>query len=502
LSWTRKLLPRSLRARLIFSFGVLIFLSLFLAGSTSVFLLRAEQERTARERVGRLAEPVALRAAILEAAGATPADIESALQAEYADLRILLVDRDETVVSDTGQSLRGSKMTEIGIPREAQTAPDGEVSTQQVRPPFRGDKRPRYEVKTWSHGSDDLLLFTAPSVLLRAPGFGAFVPSYQTVLAVDQSDITSAWRDLLPRLALAGGLAFFASVFAAGLIARSITRPLREITTASEEMAKGRYDQRIPSYGGEEVSRLASAFNEMAHQVGLSYRTLRDFLANVSHELKTPLTSIQGFSQAMTDGSLQRPEDYTEAARIINDEAVRMRGLVDDLLYLSQVEAGEIVMHFDRFLPNELLLSTVERFDRRARQGDIRLLVQTTPTPEIEADARRIEQALANIVDNAVRHTPAGGAVTLRSSADDGHVRFAIHNTGSVIPPEHLSRIFDRFFQGDPARARADGNTGLGLAITREIVEAHGGSVDVTSSAEAGTEFVITLPAQQEQRES
>jgi two-component system sensor histidine kinase ResE len=232
----------------------------------------------------------------------------------------------------------------------------------------------------------------------------------------------------------------------------------------------------------------------MAHQVGSSYSTLRDFLANVSHELKTPLTSIQGFSQAMTDGSVHRQEDFVEASRIINDEAVRMRDLVDDLLYLSQVEAGEVVMHFDSLSPNELLLATVERFNRRARQADVRLLVQTTTTPEIEADGRRLEQALANIVENAVRHTPSGGSVTLRSTASDGHVSLAVHNTGSIIPAEVLPRLFDRFFQVEPQRSRADGNTGLGLAITKEIVEAHGGNVSVSSSAETGTEFVITLP--------
>ncbi|MPZ50413.1 MAG: HAMP domain-containing protein [Dehalococcoidia bacterium] len=479
MSWTRKLLPRSLRSRLILSFGILIFLSLFLAGTTTVYLLRAEQEKTARERVGRLAEPIALRAAILEASGATPADIETALQEEY-DVRILLVDRQAKVVSDTGETLRGMTINQVS-------------HQEPTEPPPRG---PRFGVESWSQGSHDLLLFTAPFVTLRAPGFGTFIPGYQTVVAVEESDVKQAWRDLLPRLFLAGGIAFFASVFAAGLIARSITRPLRYITTASEEMAQGRYDQRIPSYGGEEVGRLAQAFNDMAHQVGTSYRTLREFLANVSHELKTPLTSIQGFSQAMTDGSLKTQEEFIEASRIINDEAIRMRGLVDDLLYLSQVEAGEVVLHFDKLSPNDLIEATAERFDSRAGQADVRLLLQMAQTPSISADARRLEQALANIVDNAVRHTPRGGSVTLRSTASNGHVQLAVHNTGSVIPPEALRRIFDRFFQVDPARARADGNTGLGLAITKEIIESHGGEVEVSSSAAGGTEFVITLPVQ------
>jgi signal transduction histidine kinase len=116
-------------------------------------------------------------------------------------------------------------------------------------------------------------------------------------------------------------------------------------------------------------------------------------------------------------------------------------------------------------------------------------------TPRITADGRRLEQALANIVDNAVRHTPSGGTVTLRSGADDGHITLSVHNTGPPIPEDAMPNIFDRFFQADPAGASKDANTGLGLAITREIVRAHGGEVTATSSEAGGTEFVITLPA-------
>jgi signal transduction histidine kinase len=295
-------------------------------------------------------------------------------------------------------------------------------------------------------------------------------------------------------LFLAGGIAFFFGVIAAGVLARSITRPLGQITTASEQMAQGNYEQQIPGYGGDEVSRLANAFNAMSRQVSRSHRTLRDFLANVSHELKTPLTSVQGFSQAMVDGSLTRPEDYAEAGRIINDEALRMRGLVDDLLYLSQVDQGEFRVQLNAMSPNEILEATRERFERRAEQAGIELLLEGHETPSIEADGRRLEQALANIVDNAVRHTPAGGRVTLSSLAENGHVQLAVHNTGSVIPPEALPHVFERFFQSDPAGARADANTGLGLAITKEIVLAHGGSVAAESSQEDGTRFTITLP--------
>jgi signal transduction histidine kinase len=333
---------------------------------------------------------------------------------------------------------------------------------------------------------------------LLVPG-GVALPRFQAVVAVDESAVRQAWQKLLPRLFMAGGLSFLASVVVASLLARSISRPLRQITAASEEIARGRYDQQIPSYGGEEVGRLARAFNDMALQVSRSHRTLRDFIANASHELKTPLTSIQGFSQAMVDGTLSTRDDFAEAGKIINEEAVRMRGLVDDLLYLSQAEAGQVVLHPDRVDPLELMTETRERFRRKAERAAVRLVLEGAETPDVKADPRRLEQVLANIVDNALRHTPAGGTVSMSSSTDNGHVSLAVHNTGSFIAPDVIPRVFDRFFQVDPVRSRADGNTGLGLAISKEIVEAHGGNISVKSSETGGTEFVIILPAASEQ---
>jgi signal transduction histidine kinase len=446
-----------------------------------VYLLRQQQEEREEEKVGLLAEPVALRAAFLELAiGPYPDQITSVLQQEYPGVRILLVNRDHWVVADTANTLEGQQVTQLTL---------GSTSPGDSTVP--GEENLRYQKR---RGPEDLLFFYATPTG-AVPVRVTFTPQFQTVLAVDASDVRQAWRDLLPRLFLAGGVALFIGVVAAGILARSISRPLRQITLASEKMARGEYDQQIPERGGDEVSRMARAFNEMARQVGRSHRTLRDFLANVSHELKTPLTSIQGFSQAMVDGSLTKSEDYSEAGRVINDEAIRMRGLVDDLLYLTQVDSGEFSIQTEDMSASELLQATQERFQRRADQAGLNLEVHSQTNQRFRGDGRRLEQALANIVDNAVRHTPSGGTVTMRSFAENGHVNLAVHNTGSLIPRDALPHIFERFFQADPAGARADANTGLGLAITREIVEAHGGDVTASSSEEAGTEFLVSLPA-------
>ncbi len=489
MSWTSRLLPQSLRFRLILSFGLLIFVSLFLAGTFTVYLLKAQQQNREEEQVGLLAESIALRSALLELAGNQPAELVVTLQNEYneyAGLRILLLDTYRFVLADTAGEMRGTQVAYF--PEDVGGATDVGL-----------DDNPRYYKR---RGPGDLLFFySTPRGILATPrGIVPilFKPQFQTVIAIEERDISQAWRDLLPRLFLSGGVAFFVGVMAAGLLARSISQPLREITAASEEMAQGRYAQQIPERGTGEVGRLARAFNDMARQVNRSHHTLRDFLANVSHELKTPLTSIQGFSQAMVDGSLTQSADYAEAGRVINDEAIRMRGLVDDLLYLTQVDSGEFRIQPNDMSPNELLQATQERFERRAEQAGIQLRVEPASDLRFQGDGRRLEQALANIVDNAVRHTPTGGAVTIRSSNQNGRVQISVHNTGSVIPAEALPHIFERFFQADPAGASADANTGLGLAITKEIIEAHGGEVSATSSTQDGTQFLITLPATNE----
>jgi signal transduction histidine kinase len=458
---------------------------LLLAGGATAYLLKSEQEKTARERVARLAEPVAWAAAYLQANGFTdPNVIQTALEdqflAEDSNVRILLIDTDGKVEADSEQTLRGQTIAELAA-SGIDARPLDSVAPSRIS---------RYR------GPENLVLFTPDRLaVVRVPGTQVtLVPKYQAFVAVDRGVISQSWRELVPRLFFAGGIALLAGVIAASLLARSISRPLREITAASAAMAEGSYDQHIPDYGGEEVGRLAQAFNNMANQVSRSHRTLREFLANVSHELKTPLTSVQGFSQAMVDGALQQPEDYKDAARIINDEAIRMRGLVDDLLYLSQAEGGQVVLQEEALNPMDLLRETAERFRRRAELAGVSIEVEPGIAPVITADPRRLEQAVANLVDNAVRHTPSGGHISLGSSASNGSVRLSVHNTGSVIPPEAMPHIFERFFQVDPARARADGNTGLGLAITREIIEAHGGSVSATSSGSAGTEFVISMP--------
>jgi len=327
-------------------------------------------------------------------------------------------------------------------------------------------------------------------------GEPTFNQRYVPLVAIPANQLASAWLDLAPRLAVACAIALIVSFLVSYFISRSISGPLRKITLASVQMAKGNYDVYIPVRGEDEVGRLAEAFNVMATEVSRSQRMMKDLLANVSHELKTPLTSIQGFSQAMLDGAITSDDEFKESGRIINEEANRMRALVDDLLLLSRMEMGDVPMERKRVELAPMLAETLERFQWAFRDAGVESGTRIEYIPPVVGDARRLEQVFGNLIENAVRHTPRGGVVTVSATTlRGGEVSIGVHNTGSFIPREDVSRVFERFFQVDRARTRKGGSSGLGLSIVAEIVEAHGGRVTVESDEERGTEFTVVIPA-------
>jgi signal transduction histidine kinase len=470
----------SLRARLIVSFAVVVALAVFLAGAGALFLLRDQQQEAARERYGRHAEPIDDRVESMLALGRTRADVEAYLTERAAELglRLVLVDEDLLTVFDSENSLEGQYVLSF-------EKPDIEVHS---------DGGARYRVTGYDGPQEDLALFAAPP---DTPGDEPFASiQYHVYIAIPKSELSLAWLDLAPRLALAGAIALAVSFAVAWFISRSISGPLARITQASQEMARGNYDVHIPIRGQDEVGRLSEAFNAMAREVNSSQRMMKDLLANVSHELKTPLTSIQGFSQAILDGAIGEEEQFRESTRIINEEANRMRGLVDDLLLLSQIESGQMAMHHTNVDLQGLLERTLERFQWELRDGEIRSGIRIERVPAVHGDERRLEQVFSNLLQNAVRHTPSGGSVTVRAGVErDGRISVGVHNTGSFIPADDLARVFERFFQVDRARARKGGSSGLGLAIVAEIVEAHGGTVKATSDQRSGTEFTVVLPS-------
>ncbi len=317
------------------------------------------------------------------------------------------------------------------------------------------------------------------------------------VVAEPAASLTTVFGDLTPRLVFSGLIGVAAALVLGFLLSQSVAAPLRNIARAARSVARGSYRQRVPATGPREVRELAATFNRMTEEVQRSQQTLRDFLANISHELKTPLTSIRGFSEAVQDGTIDDPEGIQRSAKVISTESNRVLRLVEELLDLSRIESGQVSMRQEDIEVRELFEHVREIFALRADEGGVNLEIAAADVMHIRGDFDRLEQVLNNLLDNALRHTPAGGTVRLASHAiQPGTVQVTVSDTGKGIPPEDVLHLFERFYRAKDS-ARADGRSkgyGLGLAISREIVRAHGGDIWATSEVGRGTMFVFTLP--------
>ena len=314
--------------------------------------------------------------------------------------------------------------------------------------------------------------------------------------------LRSMWESIveLPGgVLIAGLLALALAIF---LLSRwtagAVTQSLAPLIEGTQAVADGNLAFRVDTshVSLNEVHALATSFNQMADRVQQSQRAQRDFIANVSHDLKTPLTSIQGFSQALLDGTAASPEAQQRAALIINQEAQRLTNLVEEVIDLARLEEGRLQLHPQPLVVNEIGAEVVESLRPRYEVSGVQLNWLPTATPVVlRADAARLRRALTNLLDNALEHTPPGGAVTLAvaSTAGGAQVQFTVTDSGAGIPPSELERIWERFYRVDRARTHRNGS-GLGLAIVKEIVEAHGGAVGVASTVGQGSRFWFTLP--------
>lgn len=303
-------------------------------------------------------------------------------------------------------------------------------------------------------------------------------------------------REALPPLVQAGLVALAASLALSVLVAQWVTGPLQELAAAARGVAAGDYEQSLDGGGPREVREVGAAFVEMLARVKASRRAQRDFVANVSHELKTPLTSIQGYAQAILDGTAHREGDRRQAARVIHEESLRLRRLVNDLLDLAQMDAGQLELRRGPVDVEGLLVSVIDRLSGSVEEKQIELDVSFADLPRIVADGDRLRQVFLNLLVNAIQHSPQGGRIAVQAGAEGGEVRVDFVDSGPGIPDEDLPRLFERFYQVDKARPSGpDRGAGLGLAIAQELTEAHDGSIEVESEMGRGTRFTVRLPA-------
>ena len=295
---------------------------------------------------------------------------------------------------------------------------------------------------------------------------------------------------------LQGGLiALLLSLILAFALSRWVADPLQQVVVAARNFPSETL-QPVSPRGPHEVQDLTRAFNSMVERVHASGQSQKDFVANVSHELKTPLTSIQGFAQAILDDTADSPEAKKQAAQIIYNESGRMHRMALDLLDLARFEGGIADLKMSTVDIGVLLRGIVEKFTPQAQKAGVRLQVNIQNNlPLLIADGDRLAQVFTNLMDNALKFTPVNGQVTLSAVSFGDEMELSVTDTGIGAEAETLSRLFDRFYQVDASRAGGDKHgAGLGLAIVKEIVQAHGGRIIVRSQVEHGTTFVINLP--------
>jgi signal transduction histidine kinase len=300
--------------------------------------------------------------------------------------------------------------------------------------------------------------------------------------------LQSMWWQLLA----AGLVSAAIALLMARWLARGMTQPLRDMAQAARRMETGDYSTRVQTRSRDEVGQLAEAFNTMSAELEGVERLRRELVANVSHELKTPIAAIRAHLENVLDG-VERPDPDT--LQVMLRQSERLGRLVDQLLDLSRLESGDVPL--DRsIVPLGPLVSQVLSEIDVARPGrGVAVTSQVADdTPAAFADRERVHQVLFNLVDNAVRYTPDGGAVTVSAHRNDGNVEIEVHDSGVGIVAEHLPRLFERFYRVDTSRSRADdGGTGIGLAIARSVVEAHGGHIRADSEPGRGSTFAFTV---------
>lgn len=318
-------------------------------------------------------------------------------------------------------------------------------------------------------------------------------------------------KTIPPFVVNVGGAVLMASPIVALLAAlvalffsRTITRPIARLTKATRALAAGDYSAQVKTNARGEVGELAHHFNEMATQLNSDVEELRkqelwrrELIMSITHDLATPLTAIAGLGEALVDGVNQSHEDYEATGRIIVRETLRLRRLVQDLHMMAKVEAG--ALHPQRkevrlaALVDEVLAVLIPEFER-AHVEPCNAIPYTLPP--VPADPDMLTRVLSNLCDNALHYTPSGGTVTIEAQQQGNELVIAVTDTGEGIPPEALSRIFERFFRADSARQSRTGGSGLGLAIVRAIVEAHGGRVWAENAPQAGARLLFTIPLQ------
>lgn len=327
---------------------------------------------------------------------------------------------------------------------------------------------------------------------VRLPDRGDFVVQATYQLQGVMDSLTTFRRLCYVAMAVAALL----SLLGGWLLSRRVLRPIHQMTVSARQIGAENLSRRLDqSESDDELDNLAAVLNDMLGRLERQFRQIQQFTADAAHELRTPLAALRGNAEVALSG------DFSEDAcrRVLEtsiDEYDRLTRIAEDLLLLAQADSGRPFLRFGRFCMQAAVRDVVDLFAPLAQDKHISLEIQDGNVPEIDADGPRIRQLISNLIDNAIKHTPEGGAVRITTRQSGDQVELTVTDTGPGIAHQHLPHIFDRFYRADTARSRGAGGAGLGLAICRTIVEGHGGNIEARCDAN-GTSFAIRLAAVQ-----
>ncbi len=458
---------RSIFGRLFISYIVVILLTTVTLGALMTYLIRGHVIESKRIEMLAKSQTIAAAAGRALNSGRVPDRLE--VIGDLLGAKIWVADRQGRVIAGEAP------------PRWSRSFPEG---SQQIEALFNGI--PQSWVNSGRRAPDPSIIVAVP--VASTPPAAVFL--YTPIIGVNQA--AGAIDRLLLLCLLAGTLA--AALF--GLfISRSLTRPIADISRAAACFAAGDYASRTGATGSDEIGGLGRTFNSMADALTKIEQNRREFLANVSHELKTPIASIQALAEALADGVATGREQQQRYLSTIVGESRRIDRIIHDLLDLAQFEAGEMAIVAEKLDLAAFLSGEAAKHGPLLAEKNLTVRVDVPEnTPPVLADPVRLAQVLDNLISNAGRYSPAGAAIDIGVRPLAGKVAVAVADHGSGIPLEDQPYIWDRFYRVDKSRSRSGGGTGLGLAITKRLVASMGGSISLASAPGEGTTVTFTLP--------
>ncbi len=378
---------------------------------------------------------------------------------------------------------------------------DGRVQCDSVANPAEMDNhRQRPEIMSAFQGDTGSSLRYSNTVMasmlyvavpLKAEGVHLVFRVSRSLAAIDEL-LSEVFNKMLAVLVFLIAAIFLVSLY----LYRKINPPLYEIRQGAERYAGGNFDRMLPDYQVREISDLANALNQMAAKLDSLESMRQEFVANVSHELKTPVTTIKGFTETLIDGAMDDPEDLKRFLEIISRQTDRLSNIIADLLTLSRLESAPLseVLALDWHDLSEIFASCRDICQSRADKKSIRLQLHCISPLRVRVDPSLLVQAIVNLIDNAIKYSPEQTTVRIVARIEGHQVRIDVIDEGPGIMDMHIPRLFERFYRADKARSRKLGGTGLGLAIVKHITNVHQGEVGVTSRVGCGSTFTIWLP--------